>query len=95
MYYWSVFWFTMGLITVVMTLGFKQMAVEKGICMTWWKWLISVTWWAAFLFAVAVPCTFIGEGEFAAGALMSLFSVIPAVILGFIVWRVVVSGSRV
>lgn len=95
MYGWSVFWFLMGLITVVMILGFKQMAVEKGISMTWWKWLISVLWWVAFLFAVAVPFTFIGEGELAAGAWMSLFSVVPAAILGVVVWRVVVSRRRV
>ena len=95
MYGWSVFWFMMGLISVVMIIGFKKMADEKGICLTWWKWLISVLWWMGFLLAVAVPFTFIGEGEPAAGAWMILFSVVPASILGFVVYRVVASGRRV
>jgi len=94
MYGWSIFWFAMGGVSLVMILGFKSMAEAKGINMTWWKWALTVVWWMGFLFAVAVPMAFMGEGEMYAGALMILFSVVPAIILGFVVWRVI-SSDRV
>jgi hypothetical protein len=84
----------MGLMTLVMIIGFKQMASEKGINMTWWKWVLTLGWWMGFLLAVAVPFTFVGEGEPAAGAWMILFSVVPASILGLVVWRVVTAGPK-
>lgn len=94
MYGWSIFWFAMGLVSLVMAIGFKQLAKEKGIRMTWWKWVLSGGWWIGFLLAVAVPFTFIGEGEPAAGAWMVLFSVVPAAILGVGVWRIITLRSE-
>ena len=89
MYGWSIFWFVMGLISLIMIIGFKNIAREKGVNMNWWKWLLSTVWWMGFLFAIAVPATFAGEGEPYAGAMMILFSVVPAILGGFIVWRII------
>lgn len=89
----SIFWFLMGIVSVLIIVGAKEWADAKGLIMTWWKWILVICWYAAFLFAVAVPMTFIGEGEPAAGFKMFLFSVVPAIILGFAVWRVI-SNSR-
>jgi hypothetical protein len=92
MYGWSVFWFVMGALSLVMIIGFKYFAEDRGIKMNWWKWLITIAWWAGMLFAVAVPFTFMGEGEPGAGAWMMLFSVVPAAIMGFVVWRIITAN---
>ena len=94
MYFFSIFWFVMGILSLIIIFGFKNIAESKGLQMNWWKWIISIAWWMGFLFSVAVPATFMGEGELYAGAMMILFSVVPATILGFIVWRII-SSNRI
>lgn len=90
----GIFWFLMGIVSVLITVGAKQWADAKGLKMSWWKWVLAICWYAGFLFAVAVPMTFIGEGEAAAGFKMSLFSVVPAIILGFAVWRMITTSHK-
>ena len=84
----------MGIVSVLVVAGAREWAGIKGLKMTWWKWLLVICWYAGFLFAIAVPMTFIGEGEPAAGFTMSLFSVVPAIIGGFVVWRVITAGGK-
>ncbi len=90
----GVFWLMMGMVSIIVIVGVKAWTDSLRVKMTWWKWAISVVWYVGFLFSVAVPATFMGEGEVAAGGKMIIFSVLPAILMGFGVWRVINADSK-
>ena len=84
-----IFAFIIGFLSGAVIIAAIFWAKDLGLHMNWWKWLLTTVWWMGFLFAIAVPATFAGEGEPYAGAMMILFSLVPAILGGFIVWRII------
>lgn len=94
MFTYGLFWLIMGMLSILVIAGAKAWADKLNVDMNWWKWALSGLWYIGFLFAFAVPATFIGEGEVAAGLKMGVFSVVPSIIVGFIVFRIIVSVGK-
>jgi hypothetical protein len=90
----GLFWFIMGMLSILVVVCAKTWADKSDVNMTWWKWIIAALWYIGFLFSIAVPATFMGEGEIHAGLTMIVFSVVPSIIIGFIVWRVITSVGK-
>ena len=91
----ALFWFLMGMLTILVAAGAVVWAKDLGLKMTWWKWLLAVLWYAFLNFSVALPMTFLGENE--AGAAMRTFLplIVISLILGVGLWRILVSGQQV
>lgn len=94
MFLHGLFWFIMGILSILVVVGAKTWADNSKLKMTWWKWTIAALWYIGFLFSIAVSATFMGESEIAAGLKMIIFSVVLSIIGGVIIWRVIVSVGK-
>jgi len=88
----GIFWFTMGMLFILVAVGAKTWADALRLKMTWWKWLCALLWYGLLAFTVAGPMTFVGENEAGAGGKLFLFSLVLTIILGVALWRVLVMG---
>jgi hypothetical protein len=84
------FWFLMGIIFVIVVIGFKAFADDKGWVITWWKWLLAAIWYAIFSITLLGWGTLIGENESGAGLKFFLFGLVVSIILGVGLWRLLV-----
>ncbi len=69
----GLFWFSMGIVFVLVATGFKVFAADLGWRITWWKGLLATLWYAIFSLSFYAWGTLIGEGENSAG--LKLFSI--------------------
>lgn len=83
----GLFWFVMGIITVVVALAFKAFAEDRGWKMTWWKWLLAVVWYGIFSLSFLALGTLIGEFETSAGVRIFLLGMFISLVLGVGLWR--------
>ena len=88
-----VVWMFVGAVSVLIVLGAKEWFTEKGINMSWWKWLIAVIGYIMMMMGLAAPFTLMGEGETGAGWKMLLFSVPLIIILAFVIYRLLLLGN--
>lgn len=59
----GIFWFLMGMITVLIGAGFKAFASDRGWVLNWWKWLLSILWYTIFSLSILSYSTLVGEKE--------------------------------
>lgn len=59
----GLFWFIEGILACLAVLGLRAWLADKGIPMSWWKWLLVITWMAFVGFTIAFIGTSLGEGE--------------------------------
>ncbi len=78
----SLFWFLNGIIFVLACVGFKIFAKEHGWTLTWWKWLLTVIWYAIFTLSFYTWGTLIGENEGGAGFKVFLLGMFVSLVLG-------------
>lgn len=89
------FWFLLGILFVVVVVGAYVWFEDKGIKMTWWKWLLALLWYAFLNISIAAPFTFFAEKEpKGAWATLGIFGVLT-VILGVGLWRLLMSNRHV
>lgn len=88
------FWFVFGLLFVLVAAGARVWAGDRGMRMTWWRWLLAYAWYGAVLLSIAAPMTLIGENETGAGLRLGLVLAVICVILGVGLWRVLTSGRE-
>ena len=90
----GLYWFIMGIVAVFAGIGFKTFAEDKGWELNWWKWLLSIVWYALFSGSFLAWGTLIGENESSAGWKFGLFGLFLCLILGVGLWRLLVAKPK-
>ena len=83
------FWIIMGALYLLFFTGFRYFAEDKGIRMTWWKWLLMAVWFALTSLTIAGGFTLIGENEARAGLMFTALFGTLCIILGVGLWRLI------
>ena len=91
----GLFWFFMGMITVLVGVGFKTFANDCGYVLNWWKWLLSIIWYIIFSLSVLSFGTLSGENEGSAGVKILLLGLFISIVLGVGLWRLLGLGKEV
>lgn len=90
----ALFWFLMGMLAILVGVGFKSFADEKGLTLNWWKWALSILWYTIFSLSFYAWGTLIGENEAGAGWKFGLFGLFTCLILGVGLWRLLVAKPK-
>lgn len=85
----GLFWFVEGILCCVLLLGLRAWIQDRGIAMTWWKWLAFVAWVCLAGFTIAFVGTSLGEGERTAALRGGLLFGIMSALSGAGVWRLI------
>lgn len=88
MFQGGLFWMIMGALSVLIGISATIWAKDLGLKMTWWKWALAVIWYLLVWLTIASPLTLIGENEARAGLMIIPFLLVPTVVLGVALWRV-------
>ena len=83
----NVFWFLMGMVAILVGVGFKAFADDRGWKLNWWKWLLVIVWYFIFNMSFLTWGTLIGEYEASAGWKLALVGFFICLILGVGLWR--------
>ena len=83
----GLFWFFMGMITILVGIVFKAFAKDSGWVLNWWKWLLSIIWYVIFSLSVFSFSTLSGENEGSAGVKILLLGLFISIVLGVGLWR--------
>ena len=87
-------WFVEGILFVVMVMGVRAWAQERGLPMPVWKWALFVVWVLLAGFTIAFVGTSFGEGEPTAATRGGLLFGLITIISGVGVWRVLLAGAK-
>ena len=88
------FWFSMGVVFVLVASAFRVFAEDRGWVVTWWKGLLALVWYAVVSLSFFAWGTLIGEGEGEAGFKLLLIGLFVAVVLGVALIRVFAHRPR-
>ena len=91
----GLFWFFMGMITILIGAGFKVFANDRGWILSWWKWLLSILWYIIFSLSIFSYSTLAGEGEDSAGIKMLLLGFFVCIVYGVGLWRLLAHKSNI
>ncbi len=91
----SFFWYLMGIIFILVALGFKAYADEKGWILNWWKSLLAFLWYGLFSLSLLSWGTLIGENESTAGWKLGVLGLFITLILGVGLWRLLSTNTKV
>lgn len=95
MFQGGLFWMIMGALSVLVGIGATLWAKDLGLKMTWLRWVLVVVWYLLLMLTVASPFTLIGENEAVAGMRIIPFLVVPTIILGVGLWRLLQAEPRI
>ena len=90
----GLFWFLMGMLAVLVGVGFKAFADQKGWGLNWWKWLLSILWYIIFSLSFYTWGTLLGENEGGAGFKIWLVGMGFSLIFGVGLWRLLAAGAK-
>jgi hypothetical protein len=90
----GLFWFLMGMLTVVVAAGLRASATRRGWHMTWWKWALAAAWYALFSLSFLVMGTLAGENEARAGLGLGGLGLFGCVVFGVGLWRVLAAAPK-
>ena len=90
----NLYWFLMGLLTILVGVGFKYFAEDRGWSLNWWKWLLSIIWYIIFSLSFYAWGTLMGENEAGAGLWTLAVGLLVCLIFGVGLWRLLASGSK-
>jgi len=90
----NLFWFLMGTLAVLVGVGFKTFAEDRGWNLTWWKWVLVIGWYLLFNLSFLTWGTLIGENEAGAGWRLALLGLFICLILGVGLWRLLPAKSQ-
>ena len=65
----------------------KLWSQDRGVPMTWWKWILTVLWFCLAGFTLALVGTSLGEGEPRAAAMGGIVFGTLSIIVGVAFWR--------
>jgi hypothetical protein len=83
----GLFWFFMGMITILIGFGFRAFAHDRGWHLSWWKWSLSILWYAVFSLSILSYGTLTGEREDSAGLKMLILGLFICTVYGVGLWR--------
>jgi hypothetical protein len=84
----NLFWFLMGMLSILVGVGFKYFAEDRGWKLNWWKWLLCISWWAILSVSIYASGTLTGENEAGAGMWVLLSGIFVNLVFGVIIWRI-------
>ena len=90
----NLFWFLMGMLSILVGVGFKYFAEDRGWKLNWWKWLLCIIWWAILSLSIYASGTLTGENESGAGMWGLLSGIFVSLVYGVILWRILSRGSK-
>lgn len=90
----NVFWFLMGMVAIVVGVGFKAFADDRKWKLNWWKWLLVIVWYLIFNMSFLTWGTLIGENESSAGWKLALLGLFVCLILGVGLWRLLPTNPQ-
>ena len=82
----------MAILAVLVVIGIKLWAEDRGVPMPIWKWAVVTCWILAFAVTVAFIGTSLGENEPRAASLGGLIFGTIVVIAGVATWRLMRIG---
>ena len=88
----GLFWFVEGILATVFILGARAWLEDRGIPMTWWKWVIMILWMLGVGAGIAFVGTSLGENEKTAAVKGGVVLGVAAIISGFGLWRLIHRG---
>jgi hypothetical protein len=91
----GLFWFLMGMLAILVGVGFKYFCEDRGWQLTWWKWLLSILWYLIFVISFYAWGTLIGENEASAGFRIWIVGMVVSLIYGVAIWRILSSGAQI
>lgn len=91
----ALFWMIMGALSVLIAVSATIWAEDLGFKMTWLRWILVVLWYLLLLLTVASPFTLVGENEAVAGLRIIPFLLVPTIILGVGLWRLLRMEPRI
>ena len=91
----GIFWFLMGMIAILVTAGFKAVANDLGWVLNWWKWLLSILWYAIFSITIFSFGTLAGEREESAGIKMLLLGLFICIVYGAGLLRILSHKNKI
>ena len=95
MFQGGIFWMIMGALSVLVGIGATLWAKDLGLKMNWLRWILVVAWYLLLMLTVASPFTLIGENEAGAGMRIIPFLLVPTIILGVGLWRLLKVEPRI
>ena len=90
----GIFWFVMGMITIIIGAGFKAFANDRGWVLNWWKWLLSILWYIIFSLSILTYGTLTGEREESAGIKILFLGLFVCIIYGVGLWRLLAKKTK-
>ncbi len=84
----NLFWFLMGMLSIVVAFGFKYFAEDRGWTLNWWKWLLCIVWYGIFSISFYAFGTLAGENEADAGFKIFLLGMFISLVLAVGLWRI-------
>ena len=91
----GLFWFFMGMITILIGAGFKVFANGRGWVLNWWKWLLAIIWYIIFSLSLYTYGTLAGENESSAGVKILLLGLFVCLVFGVGLWRLLTPKPKV
>ena len=89
----NLFWFLMGMLSILVFVGFNYFAEDRGWKMNWWKWILAIIWWGIFSVSFYAWGTMVGEDEAGAGLWLLAVGMFVCVVYGVILWRILAHNS--
>lgn len=89
----GLFWFIMGMITILIGAGFKAFANDRGWTLNWWKWLLSILWYVIFSLSIFSYGTLAGEREGSAAIKILILGLFICIVYGVGLWRLLAYKS--
>ena len=91
----GLFWFIEGILATLFILGFKAWMEDRGVPMSWWKWISLVIWILFAGFSIAFVGTSIGENEMTAAFRGGIIFGVITIVSGMVLWRLLnIKGSK-
>ena len=78
----GLFWFIMGMITILIGAGFRVFATDRGWTLNWWKWVLTILWYGIFSLSILAYGTLAGEREESAGLKILLLGLFICIVYG-------------
>jgi hypothetical protein len=88
------FWFAMGMLAILIGVGFNVFAQDRGWVMNWWKWLLAIVWYAIFSISIYASGTLLGENEQQAALWMGGLGLFISLIFAVGLWRLFAHGAK-
>ncbi len=88
----GLFFFVEGILFVFAVYGFRIWMEDRGVVMTWWKWVLTICWLAVLCVTVAFVGTAIGELEYEAASKSAMIFGLTVIVTGVVLWRILNHG---